>query len=238
MHESSSSPDSPASRGGSTAAWSETCALPHRAGFTLIELIGVVGIIAILLGIVLSAIETVHRYSRKAVARTEVRTIEDAWKRYFDHYGRWPTSTDEEFYVAKLSVPGVYHTYRMSPAVGDAFEGRNESILARELNPDGIHFMEFTRYGSVDKEASASGDRVPVNPWYRGERLKLKETDRNVYYYVRFDVNANNMTSTDRIERAPTNADGTPPTHVTRSVIVWTYNPDAPDEDAVTSWNR
>jgi len=226
MHRSTTNPDRPLS---DTAG--------RRAAFTLIELLGVIGIIAVLLGIVLSAIETVHRYSRKAVAQVEVRTIEDAWKRYFDHYNRWPTNTSGiASYLGELSSEGVYDTYRIDASVGNALEGRTEDDEdARRINPEGVHFMEFSRYGMM-----ADDRRTPVNPWYRG--LKLAPGDSNAadahskfFYYVRLDVNANNRTSLNGIEmpaRLKAGEDA-----VSRSVIVWTVNPDDAD-DFIASWSR
>ncbi len=218
--------------------------MPRRAsgssldegGFTLIELLGVVSIIAVLLGIVLTAIETVNRFSRTSIARVEVRTIEDAWKRYFDHYNRWPSLTEGTFVVAELSAPDVYLTYRVDATVGAALEGRIEDDpAARELNPDGLHLMEFTRYAEQTRGGGQA--RTPVNPWHRGETLAAQpaaeQRDGRLFYYVRFDVNAN-----DRISLS-----GLPlPTEVSheaasRSVIVWTVNPDDPEE-FIASWRR
>jgi len=223
-----------------------TSSTEKRQGFTLIELLAVVGIIAILLGLVLSAIDTVHRYSRKAIAKTEVRAIEDAWKRYFDHYNKWP---DVDYYLGgSLSQKDVYHTFRMDATVGAALEGRiDDDERAREINPHGIHFIDFTRYGEQ------GGEKTPVNPWYRGEELKKSDGDsdsdlenRNsrYFYYVRFDINANNLTSTSGIPDLNKNIsdkeDGTDKedSSISRSVIVWTYNPDAPDEGIIASWRR
>lgn len=203
------------------------------AGFTLIELIGVVGIIAILLGFILTAVETVHRYSRKAVAQAEVRTIEDAWKRYFDHYNRWPTS-ESSSKVDAMSTD-AYLTYRLDATVGAALEGRvQDNDKAKAINGEGVHFMEFTRYG---KQGETS--RTPVNPWYRGEDLKPDTEPRHtrLFYYVRFDVNANNLTSKDQIAGIPPNLAAEDEGYVRRSVIVWTYNPDDSDE-FIASWTR
>lgn len=210
---------------------------PDPGGFTLIELLGVVSIIAVLLGIVLTAIETVNRFSRKALARVEVRTIEDAWRRYFDHYNRWPTNTTGRFVVAGQSAPDVYLTYRVDATVGATLEGRiADDPEARELNPDGIHLMEFTRYAALS-ESGGEGRRAPVNPWHRGEALAPQpaddQRDARLFYYVRFDVNANDMISLNAV---PLPAD-VERDAVSRSVIVWTVHPDDPEE-FIASWRR
>lgn len=217
-----------------------------RQGVTLIELLGVVSIIAILLGIVLSTINTVQRFSRKTVAQTEVRAIADAWMRYFDHYNGWPTNSDSKTgYLSdsKMTSVNVYHTYRISETLANALEGRiTDDKEAEELNPDGIHFIEFTRY---------SQDSEPTNPWHRrgtvlGELAddgKINDGAARFFYYVRFDINANGLTSTEGIPGLTKEERG-PEGYASRSVLVWTYNPDDANPDGadaknvISSWSH
>lgn len=204
-----------------------------ESAFTLIELLGVIGIVAILLGIILGAVSSVQRYSRKAVAQTEVRTIESAWRRYFDHYGFWPTNTTGQAgYVEELSGEGIYHTYKIGADMGIALDGRCTNDVSRSINPDGIHFMEFSRYGDSD------GESVPANPYINSYGAgRGTSSDPGCHYFVCFDINGNDDISTDKLRsvmRSGKFGFAFDQPSVARPVIVWTVNRD--DNDVIGSW--
>jgi|GEM_PF-385974 len=69
-------------------------ALPHslRRGFTLVELLAVVAIIAFLVSLLLAGIAAVRNAARKNRARTEVSAILHALKAYYNEYTQWPTN--------------------------------------------------------------------------------------------------------------------------------------------------
>jgi len=169
-----------------------------RRGFSLLELLVVLGVISILLGLLLPALHSVMRHSRKVVAQHEVKMLEAAWKQYYSTYSRWPTN----------GVPAD------ESITGDIAKMLRGTLSPDDYgwNPNRICFVEFSRFNSA-------GD--PINPWRRSESP----------YYVRFDHDFDNIIA------------ATPPisNDVPRSVIVWTFNPDWPQdspEHIVGSWQE
>ena len=207
---------------------------PRRDGFTLIELLAVVSILAVLLGLVLSAVHSVQDHTRRSLARAEVRTVESALKTYLEHYGSWKLLIDnlpEEDRVEK----GAVECFAIGPSValaleGDAYAFGNDET-ARRINPDAIPFLEFSRH-----YRAKTGDtrRFPVNPWTgKGDQVGSTLGEANdARYFVAIDANANGCISLPSGGRFPE----TPDDRVSRAVIVWTYNPRNTRDEAIVSW--
>ena len=106
----------------------------------MLELLVVMIIIAILAGLLFPAIRAVRRHTREVVAKTEVKSIETAWKQYYTQYKKWPTFAEE----TDIAITGE---------VARVLQGEYSS----ENNPRKLKFMEFSRFNS-------SAD--PVNPWW------------------------------------------------------------------------
>ncbi len=64
----------------------------HR-GVTLLELLGVVAILAIVAGLVFPATEAMRRHARRRQAQVEAHSLATAVLLYHDTYGRWPLQT-------------------------------------------------------------------------------------------------------------------------------------------------
>ncbi|MBX7259298.1 MAG: prepilin-type N-terminal cleavage/methylation domain-containing protein [Candidatus Hydrogenedentes bacterium] len=69
--------------------------IPVKRGFTLIEMLVVIGILAILIGILLPAIRSVMEKAERVQAKADAQRIVKGWKAYRNQYGRWPSATDE-----------------------------------------------------------------------------------------------------------------------------------------------
>ena len=63
---------------------------PQRAAFTLIELLTVIAIIAILMGLLMSALGSAKDQARRTEAAATVRNIVNACKSYSNDYGKFP----------------------------------------------------------------------------------------------------------------------------------------------------
>lgn len=95
--------------------------------------------ISILLGLLLPVIPAVKRYSRKATAKAEVKSIEAAWKLYYQEYKKWPTFADE-----------------VKIAIEDDVARTIDGTGADSNNIRRLQFMDFSRYNDATN---------PINPW-------------------------------------------------------------------------
>ena len=139
------------------------CRKVGLSGFTLIELIAVIAIVAVLAGLLMSAITAARRQTRKAVARSEIKNLETAWRQYYAEYQTWPTFAAESSAVAITGTAArVLH--------GENLDGNNRKLLT---------FMEF---GAINVVTN------PVNPW--GDPDAPSPSD---YYYVKFDTDYDNV---------------------------------------------
>lgn len=188
-------------------------------GFTVAELLVVITIIAILLGLLYSAIKTVARYSRETITRSELVNIEAAWKQYFSYYHCWPTNDIEgsstHTTVWTYAPPaGGDVQYEIGPNLARMLEGSTNTFNGTIPNPDGVVFIELTRFDSAG---------APINAWgsARGQR-----------YCVKLDINGDNQIT------VPTDLTGasTSTTNLFRSVGVWTVNPDR--NTVLGSWQQ
>lgn len=195
--------------------------LHSASGFTLLELLTVVGIISILLGLLLSAITTVNRYSREALARAEVRMLEGAWKQYFAHYQSWPTNASITGFEAVADEGMNDLECVVTRDIARALEGQPDACEDLEFNREHIPLMEFTRF---DKNGA------PCNPWgsAASEPGEDNKDPPSCRFIVRFDVNGDG-------EVMPPDPDGDPEP-VFRNVIVWTYEPHR--EKLIASWRK
>jgi prepilin-type N-terminal cleavage/methylation domain-containing protein len=190
-----------------------------RAAFTLIELLVVVMVIAILYGMLLSAIRTVQRHTLQTVTRGELKNIENAWKQYFAHYQVWP-ETDGAEETARL----------IDGDMAWALQGVTNSAWAARWNRDGIVFMEFSRLDADDGR--------PLNAWGESRRFEKDLCS----YYVAFDIDGDNQIEVRPCERLGSPG-ASPATNVFRGVVVWTFNPEIKDRATgmpavMGSWQR
>ena len=63
---------------------------PRRAAFTLIELLTVIAIIAILMGLLMTALSGAKDQARRAEAAATIRNVVNACKSYSNDYGKFP----------------------------------------------------------------------------------------------------------------------------------------------------
>ena len=104
----------------------------RTAGFTLLELLIVIVIIAILFAIIMPSVFSLKQKARIRQATTESKAVAIAIRGYHTEYGEWP-----------VPAPG-------SPATGGVWSNNNYLVLAyltgevKVGNPKNINFMETT----------------------------------------------------------------------------------------------
>ena len=181
------------------------------SGFTLIEMIIVVSILSILLSLLYGALERSRKFSQRAVAFTEIKNLESAFKQYHAAYGCWPTNeladTKLEFTseLASGNDSGFVINAQIARLLrGVALDGSDEE---RRFNPRRISFFEFARLR----------ESIPVNPFASA----VDDPERNTRRYkVLFDTNGDHQLSFTDNDRQPAFS-----TNILADVAVWTLIP-------------
>lgn len=118
-----------------------------REGFTLIELLVVIGIIAILAAILTPAIQSLFKKGERVTAQGDVIKIVNAWKSYYNEYGRWPEQAMEN-----IATGQAMNAYFVSILTARYFENQKD-------NPKNVKFMEVTA------EQLSSSTNIFMDPW-------------------------------------------------------------------------
>ncbi len=188
----------------------------------------VISIISVLLGMLYGSLERARKFSRRAIAYTEVKNIEAALKQYYAHYHDWPVNVGS--FIDSLSQPlagsGEDGGFIIDRNVADMLQGSLTDSSPQGLldaNPDRIPFIDFARF------AQENGQPVPVNPF-----RVTTGTVRPRQYKVLFDLDGDNAIEVADIDVS------TFRTNVFRSVAVWTVIPGASvvDESGSTKTYR
>jgi len=182
---------------------------PCGPGFTLIEMLVVIGIISVLLGLLYSALERTRKFSRYTITYNEIKQIQAAFEQYYAHYQAWPTN--EVITTRFQSEDGEDWGFIIDRDISDTLQGlpKNQALF-EAVNPDGLPFIEFTRY---DKRAPYD----PVNPF------KANKEDDQRRYAVLFDTSGNRQIAVP----ADSNLPDATSTTVVANVAVWTIIPGA-----------
>ncbi|MCG3148747.1 MAG: hypothetical protein PCFJNLEI_02194 [Verrucomicrobiae bacterium] len=125
-------------------------------GFTLVELLTVIVIIAILVALLFPAIKTTILKAETNQAKADTEAIENAIQSYRNEYGKLPTQTSDQGGADQLyDSSNAYHIYNTLRAISS---GWNSGATA--LNPRGIAFLETpSRKGAFD------GNGNFLDPW-------------------------------------------------------------------------
>src|SRR5258708_595449 len=97
--------------------------MARRKGFTLVELLIVIGIIALLIGILLPALNSARAQSQLIQCESNIRQIVTAEMLFAqDHRGCIPTCSDNQWTIFADTVPTSKFSYRNStPTLGRNF---------------------------------------------------------------------------------------------------------------------
>lgn len=188
-------------------------------GFTLIEILVVVGIITILAGLLIPAVLKAIDFAKRVTVREDVMELEAAWMAYLSDYRAFPDvaiSQMDTNGVALLSTDGY-------------FQGANLVNFLREP------YMEFTepqtQYGMLDYWGETAV-RQGASPPSQSQRLYQVALDNGLLPHDTTGAYDGQVTP-----YAPDDA-----TIVTKSVAVWSRGEDGRDdtaesrEDDVCNW--
>src|SRR5215831_97641 len=99
----------------------------QQRGFTLLELIGIIAIIAVLIGLLLPVLQKVREATNRQRAEGNLRLIADAEKKFFEAHHIYTASFED------LNLGGVFHCSSLSNCEVRQDGGYDFSIVYDEV---------------------------------------------------------------------------------------------------------
>src|SRR5204862_4604358 len=130
----------------------------RAGGFTLIELLIVIGIIAILIGLLFPAFKGVQDQARKTQAKNDLTQIVTAVNAFYTEYGKYPLATSDA-YITDTSTPSnadLFYTLRAQPF------GLNVGNVA---NPRQIVYISPRVLGTTPARSGIGSNGQFYDPW-------------------------------------------------------------------------
>ncbi len=118
-----------------------------RSAFTLIELLTVIGIIALLAGLLMPAISGAKTSAKKAKARAAINSLSMALKSYYNEYGTWPCDST----AVPPVPPNRFLNVSESRYLQQLLSGQDNDLIGTSPtvspggNPRRIVFLEFKK---------------------------------------------------------------------------------------------
>ena len=214
----------PSARSVDQIEWS-TVSERKRSAFTLIELLIVIAIIVVLASVLLPAMNSVMKKAEATKARVEAKSLVNAWKAYFNEYGRWPVGANYKLFedaiflgdkqnADEASSTGIVMIANVMTNImypnASLYAGMNMHPICTEYNAKREVFLTYQA-----DSVNTNGDMV--DPWGNP-------------YKVMFDVNRDGKV--DRPALGSLSA-----TSVYDSVISWSMGPNGVESsDDINSW--
>jgi len=169
-----------------------------RAGFTLLEVVVVVGIMALLVGIAIPVAGVTLRVKEVSDAKARMEDLSTAIRNFYEDTGRFPTELDELQSVTG-TVPGW-----AGPYVNAGFSGRKDNIFydpwqnAFEYDTVDTYTRRLTSWGFNGTDDGGSGDDLALDVSVAGI---LRARNQELLREVNAAITAYNATY--RVTRLP-----------------------------------
>ena len=98
----------------------------RAGGFTLIELLIVIGIIAILIGLLFPAFKGVQDQARRTQAKNDLTQIVTAVNAFYTEYGKYPIATDD---TPVANTADLLYTLRAVPSGANAADATKTLVV-------------------------------------------------------------------------------------------------------------
>jgi type II secretory pathway pseudopilin PulG len=147
----------------------------HGVAFTLVELLVVLGIIAILIGVIVASVSSVLRFAKRTKANANAVQIQTAVMSYYQEYGVYPTVSGAAAGYAYYSGTDVNDWENLMRALCGNVNAYNPStaVVPTVSNTRGIAYLQPTR-----SDLDANG--IILNPF--------GSSATSTYFYMAIDT--------------------------------------------------
>lgn len=198
----------------------------QTAGFTLVELLTVIAIIAILMGILFPTIGSAIEAAKKTQAKNDALQIVNAIKGYYTEYGKYPSLDAATAPTTDTKITTASDNAKLIDILRSNTTTGSNTALVTAMNPRKIVFLEVPNaknLGTAAKERAGIGSSGQyLDPWGTAKG----------FYYITFDTDYDNQVDNPYSSNAGSSK-------LSTGVIVWSLGRDAAggaaDKNAGTS---
>jgi prepilin-type N-terminal cleavage/methylation domain-containing protein len=161
---------------------------PRIGGFTLIEVLIVIGIIAILAGLLLGTSGFVQEKAGRARAQGEIETISAALENFKSDYGYYPIATDAKDGTRKIIEVLMPSETNKFPKIYMSFpkkmlEKPDNPESGRLVDPFGNPYFYYYNPGKAENPETGTTNNVPASfdLWSIGRKKGGKQPEKETW---------------------------------------------------------